>query len=51
MHSFARRRQAVRAALAVAVLAGLAGCGRKGEIIDLLPPPAPTTEQAPGTGG
>ena len=35
-------------------LAGLASCGRKGDVTDLLPPPPPTppeAEKASGTGG
>ena len=50
----AHRRRALRAALAFVTLAGLAACGRKGEVTDLLPPPPPTppaAEKAPGTGG
>ena len=50
----AHRRRALRAALAFVTLAGLAACGRKGEVTDLLPPPPPTppeAEKASGTGG
>jgi len=41
------RRRAVGAALVLAALAGLAGCGRKGTIADLKPPPPPPQQQAP----
>ena len=47
-HPSVPRRRALGAAFVLAALAGLAGCGRKGTIADLKPPPAPPPqEQAP----
>jgi predicted small lipoprotein YifL len=43
-----------RVLLAAFLLAGLAACGRKGDVTDLLPPPAPESpapEKAPESGG
>lgn len=53
MQPSADRRRAVRAGLAAMILAGLAACGRKGDVVDLLPPPPtpPTPEKASGTDG
>jgi predicted small lipoprotein YifL len=46
-------RRASRAVVLLTVIALLAGCGRKGDITDFKPPPAPppAKEQAPSTGG
>jgi predicted small lipoprotein YifL len=44
-----RRRRVLRTLVLVALVGGLAACGRKGEIIDLVPPPPdpePTASKA-----
>jgi len=46
-HPSIPRRRALSTVLIVAMLAGLAGCGRKGTIADFKPPPPPPPQQAP----
>ena len=42
-----RRRRVLRTFVLVALVGGLAACGRKGEIIDLVPPPPDPEPTAP----
>ena len=47
-HPSVPRRRALEAAFLFTALAGLAGCGRKGLVTDLKPPPGPPAQdQAP----